>query len=185
MLDSIPLIGKEPFRWDFITKSTLALTPLIVMAIIFMLASRAQTGYMIGTFDVVITHFQANSSIYSPLFPILNRFFYDRLNFVDYNIYFALMAIVISIMAPFMLLYRITGGYRYPIVFLYATAIPIFNLINGTLPQAIVIDFMLLYIAFPKGFWAFLILAGLTHAFGIPAMVITWLWTKWAGWKNV
>lgn len=185
MLESIPPMFKEPFKWDFIIKCAAALTPIIIMAVIFMMASRATTGYMIGTFDVVITHFDAAPGSYSPLLPMIDKFFKDRMSLPNYDIYFGLMAIVVCLYGPFVLLYRITGNYRYPLVFLYATAIPIFNLINGTIPQAIVIDFMLLAIAFPRWFLAFAILAALTHAFGLPAMAITWMWMRWRKWDHV
>jgi len=185
MLDSIPQIGQTRFNWPFIAKSCLALVPIILMSVIFMLASRAQTGYFLGTFDVVLTHYNADNTVYSPLLPTFNRFFKDRLADQDYNVYFGLMAVVVCLYAPFVLLWRITGSYRYPIIFLYGCAIPLFNLINGTIPQAIVIDFMLLGLAFPPLFLLFTALAALTHSFGLPAMAVTWLWMRWRGWKSV
>ena len=184
MVEPTPQISQPKFNWAFVFKSAAYLTPIVLMAVVFMLASRAQTGYMIGTFDVVLTHYRADVSAYAPLLPTIDGFFKARLSDYDYGTYFGLMAIAVCLYAPFVLLYRITGDYRVPLVFTYATAIPIFNLINGTIPQALVIDFMLLGLAFPKRFLWFVVLAGLAHSFGLLAMVVTWGWMRWVGWKR-
>jgi NhaP-type Na+/H+ or K+/H+ antiporter len=78
------------------------------------------------------------------------------------------------------LLYEITKQHRYGLFFLYGSAISVINLVTGMLPQAIIVCLILLLVARPKWFWGILIIAGLTHFYGIIfiGMARIWLWFK-------
>ena len=161
---------------EFIGKSLVALTPITIGAVIFCLLNLSYWGYPIASFDVVLTHYQANIDSYSPLFPAINAAARAVVGTYLYNFWWILLVITILFVIPYILLFEITKKHRYGVVYLYGTAIPIVGLVTGTIPQYIVMCFMLLLIARPKWFWPLLVLSILAHTFGVVAILGTRLW---------
>lgn len=161
---------------EFIAKSVVALAPITIGAVIFCLLNLSFYGYPIASFDVVLTHYEANPITYSPLLPAINSAARWLFGGYLYNFWWILLSIVILFVVPYILLFEITKKHRYGVVFIYGTAIPIIGLIGGALPQAIVLCLILLLVARPSWFWPIMVMAATTHAFGVFAIAGTWLW---------
>lgn len=163
---------------EFLAKSVVALAPITLGAVVFCLLSMATYGFPNASYDVMLTHYYPSLDDYSPLLPATNIFFRWFFGEWAYPYYFIMLEITVCFIIPYILLYEITKQHRYGLFFIYGSTIPVANFITGTLPQAIIINLILLLVARRGWFWLIAAVALLTHTFGIVFIAIARL-TMW------
>lgn len=161
---------------EFVAKGVVALAPITLGAVVFCLLSLTFYGYPINSFDVVLTHYKANLTAYSPALPLINLTAHALLGDYLYAFWWVLMPIAVCFVLPYILLFEITKKHRWGVVYLYGSAIPVIGFIGGLIPQAAIVCLILLFIARPKWFWYITLLAGVFHSFGAFAIIATRIW---------
>lgn len=151
--------------------------PAILLMAYFFNVSMATTGYPVGTFDVVNTHYQHEPTNYSKTAPLIQTLNHAAYTIAPqaYDTYFMLFCVVVLIYFPFVLLHMIFGRLEHSVFFLYGTAIWVNHLVVGLLPQAIFINLMFLVIARPRWVIPACVLGFLAHSLGIFFVVIGYL----------
>lgn len=162
--------------FEFIGTALIFLTPITLASIVFGLASLSSYGYPMASFDVVLVHYHANIETYAPLVPTFNTIAKTIFGNELYPYWFLIFVMIVSFYIPYILLFEITKQHRYPIFFIYGTAIPTINLLVGLIPTSIITCLILLMIARPKLFIPILITSALTHSFGVIFILLTKAW---------
>jgi hypothetical protein len=140
-------------------------------------------GLPFGSLDIVLTHYRLDTD-YAPFIPLMNQLFASFNSKLVYDIYFICLVLSSCFVIPFCALHAITQGLEYPIFFLYGTAFGMNHFLVGLIPQAILIDLVLLGLWKRELFPFFFVLSMFIHTFGPAIVGIGWLWSIFRGFKH-
>jgi hypothetical protein len=154
--------------------------PIILLSVYYINISYEKLGIPFASFDVALTHFKLVNSDYPPALQTLNQFF-NQFGRGIYDTYFISLMFLMCFVIPFFLIFQITNKLEYAVFFLYGTAIGTNHFVVGLLPQAILINMVLLIGVDRRFFIPLLILSFFVHHFGVFIVLIGYLFWRYYG----